>query len=97
MTACASEAAQYRQYLQISELARNRLEAEHAALQHQVEQLQRQVGSQQQELHVLQAHPAALTELTVTELTALEGETWNVNRAPGEGGGCGRPALAMQP
>jgi uncharacterized protein YlxW (UPF0749 family) len=74
VAACATEAAQYRQYLSISELARNRLEAEHATLQQQVQNLQRQVQQQQHELQVLQAHPAALTACSIEELTALEGE-----------------------
>jgi hypothetical protein len=73
VAACATEAAQYRQYLAISELARNRLEAEHATLQQQVLALQRQVQQQQQDLQVLQAHPAALTACSIEELTALEG------------------------
>jgi hypothetical protein len=73
VAACATEAAQYRQYLAISELARNRLEAEHATLQQQVAELQRQVQQQQQDLQVLQAHPAALTACSIEELTALEG------------------------
>jgi hypothetical protein len=73
VAACASEAAQYRQYLSISELARNRLEAEHANLQQQVQDLQRQVQQKQHELQVLQAHPAALTACSIEELTALEG------------------------
>lgn len=73
LVAGASEAAQYRQYLQISELARNRLEAEHATLQQQVEDLRRQVQQQQQELRVLEAHPAALTACSIEELTSLEG------------------------
>jgi hypothetical protein len=73
VAACASEAAQYRQYLSISELARNRLEAEHATLQQQVQDLQRQVLQKQNELQVLQAHPAALTACSIEELTALEG------------------------
>lgn len=73
VAACASEAAQYRQYLAISELARNRLEAEHATLQQQVDELRQQVQQQQHELQVLQAHPAALTACSIEELTALEG------------------------
>lgn len=74
VAACATEAAQYRQYLSISELARNRLEAEHATLQQQVQDLQHQVLQQQHELQVLQARPAALTACSIEELTALEGE-----------------------
>jgi uncharacterized protein YlxW (UPF0749 family) len=82
VAACATEAAQYRQYLSISELARNRLEAEHATLQQQVQNLQRQVQQQQHELQVLQAHPAALTACSIEELTALEGEQ-NVHAGQG--------------
>jgi hypothetical protein len=87
VAACATEAAEYRQYLSISELARNRLEAEHATLQQQVQDLQRQVQQQQHELQVLQAHPAALTACSIEELMALEGEQdmgWNqgVTEAP---------------
>jgi hypothetical protein len=74
MAACASEAVQYRQFLSISELARNRLEAENATLQQQATDLQRQVDQQQQQLRVLQANPAALSACTIQELTALEGE-----------------------
>lgn len=73
VAACASEAAQYRQFLSISELARNRLEAENAALQQQVAQLQGQAAHQARELRVLQAHPGALTACSIDELTALEG------------------------
>jgi hypothetical protein len=74
VAACASEAVQYRQFLSISELARNRLEAENATLQQQTTDLQRQVDQQQQQLRVLQANPAALSACTIQELTALEGE-----------------------
>jgi chromosome segregation ATPase len=74
VAACASEAVQYRQFLSISELARNRLEAENATLQQQATDLQRQVDQQQQQLRVLQANPAALSACTIQELTALEGE-----------------------
>lgn len=74
VAACATEAAQYRQYLSISELARNRLEAEHATLQQQVEELRQQVRQQQHELQVLQAQPAALAACSIEELTALEGK-----------------------
>jgi hypothetical protein len=71
---CAPEAAaaQYRQYLSISELARNRLEAENAALTQQVEALQGTVGQQARELRALQAHPAALLGCSIQELTELE-------------------------
>lgn len=81
VAACASEAAQYRQYLAISELARNRLEAEHATLQQQVDELRQQVQQQQHELQVLQAHPAALTACSIEELTALEGRRAHRARA----------------
>jgi hypothetical protein len=74
VAACASEAVQYRQFLSISELARNRLEAENATLQQQAADLQRQVDQQQQQLRVLQANPAALSACSIQELTALEGE-----------------------
>lgn len=71
--ACMADAQQYRQYLAISELARNRLEAEHASLQQQVDDLRQQVQQQQHDLRMLQAHPVALTACTVEELTTLEG------------------------
>lgn len=74
VAACASEAAQYRQFLSISELARNRLEAENASLQQQVTDLQSQVDQQMQQLHVLQADSAALAVCSIQELNALEGE-----------------------
>jgi hypothetical protein len=74
VAACASEAVQYRQFLSISELVRNRLEAENATLQQQATDLQRQVDQQQQQLRVLQANPAALSACSIQELTALEGE-----------------------
>lgn len=72
--ACASEAAQYRQYLSISELARNRLEADNASLQQQLTDLQGQVEQQQQQLRVLQAEPVALAACSIQELNTLEGE-----------------------
>ncbi|KAF6259542.1 hypothetical protein COO60DRAFT_1513062, partial [Scenedesmus sp. NREL 46B-D3] len=73
VAACANEAVQYRQFLSISELARNRLEAENATLQQHVADMQRQVDQQQQQLRVLQANPAALSACSIQELTALEG------------------------
>lgn len=80
VAACANEAAQYRQFLSISELARNRLEAENATLQQQMPDLQKQVEQQQQQLWVLQAHPAALSACSIEELSTLEGEAGLMQR-----------------
>jgi hypothetical protein len=75
VAACAQEASQYRQFLSISELARNRLEAENAFLQQQVEELQSSTLDQQHQLRVLQGQPTALAACSIEELTALEGRT----------------------
>eukprot|EP00775_Hariotina_reticulata_P006318 gene6318-6553_t len=81
VAACAQEASQYRQFLSISELARNRLEAENATLQQQLEELQSSMQEQQHQLRVLQGQPTALEACSIEELTALEGKLESCTKA----------------
>lgn len=72
---CANGAVQGRQFLSISEPARNRLEAENSSLHQQVADLQVQVDEQRHQLCVFEALPAALSACTIQELNTLEGTT----------------------